>query len=190
MPYISWRGPSQCGLVLVPAGGQPVHEPGRLLGEADPHQRVQGEGGVAQPGVAVVPVPHPADALGQARGRGGHEGPGRLVGQQLQRQGRALHHLAPAALVGAVRQPALPVRDGLPEPLLRLAGAGAVAGVVAGSSGRRTKVALCPSPRVKSASTPSPSRRSGTEAASPRLSPGPSKRAPCSATEVSCRARA
>ena len=120
------------GLVLVPAGGQPVHEPGRLLGEADPQQGVEGEGGVADPGVAVVPVPHPADALGQAGGRGGDDRPGRLVGQQLQRQGRALHHLAPAALVGAVRQPALPVGDRLAEPLLGLVGAGAVAGVVAG----------------------------------------------------------
>ena len=126
------QGTVASGLVLVPAGGQPVHEPGRLLGEADPHQGVQGEGGVAHPGVAVVPVPHAADALGQAGGRRGDDGPGRLVGQQLERQGRALHDLAPAAVVGAVGQPALPVRDGLPEPLLRLVGAGAVADVVAG----------------------------------------------------------
>ena len=44
-------------------------------------------------------------------------------------------------------------------------------------------MAFSPSPSVKSATTPAPSRCSGTGAARPRLSPGPSKRAPC-ASEV------
>ena len=116
-------------VALLPAGGQPVPEPGRLLGEPDPQEGVHRERGVANPGVAVVPVPHPADPLRQAGGRGGDDRPGRLVGEQLQRQGRAQDHLAPPAPVGAAGRPPLPVVDRLAEPVLGLLGPGAPAGV-------------------------------------------------------------
>ena len=50
---------------LGAAGLEPVHEGGRLLGEAQPHQRVDGEGRVADPREAVVPVAAAADGLRQ-----------------------------------------------------------------------------------------------------------------------------
>jgi hypothetical protein len=71
-----------------------------------------------------------ADKGGRFRigGRGGDDGPGRLVGEQLQRQGRAQDHLAPPAAVGAAGRPPLPVGDRLAEPVLGLLGPGAPSG--------------------------------------------------------------
>ena len=69
---------------------QPARRTRRLLGEAQPEQRVHREGGVAHPGVAVVPVALAADLLGQRRGRRGDQRAGRGVGHQLQRDRRAL----------------------------------------------------------------------------------------------------
>src|SRR6185295_10793088 len=74
------------GAELSAALAQPVHEVAGLLDEADAHERVRREGGVADPGVAVVPVAPAAQVLGQAAGDGGHHGPARLVGEELQRQ--------------------------------------------------------------------------------------------------------
>src|SRR5215208_8485304 len=97
---------------VVGAVLEPAHERFGLLGEADAQQPVEGKGGVPYPGVAVVPVALPTYALRQA-GRGGRDnGPGRLVGEQLERQRRAVDHLAPAAGVGGLRKPAAPVLDG------------------------------------------------------------------------------
>jgi hypothetical protein len=57
-----------------------------LAGEAQPQKRVDAEGGVPNPYVAVVPIPLAADLLGQAGRRRGHDGAGGSIGQQLQRQ--------------------------------------------------------------------------------------------------------
>ena len=86
-----------------------VHEGAGLLGEAEPHQRVHREGGVTDPGEAVVPVAGAADRLRQRGGRGGHQRPGGLVDQQLQRQRRPLHHLPVPAPVPGPADPPLPV---------------------------------------------------------------------------------
>ena len=107
-------------LHLAEAVGQPLHE---LLGrvvESEQEQRVEREGRVADPRVAVVPVSRAADLLGEARGRGGDDCARRLVGEQLQRERRALHHLAPASPVVGLREPAAPVRDCFPGEILRL----------------------------------------------------------------------
>ena len=93
---------------LAEAVGEPREELLRLLGEPERQERVHREGGVAHPGVAVVPVALAADVLGQARGRSGHDRAGRAVGEQLERQRRPVHHLAPAAAVLGVREPAPP----------------------------------------------------------------------------------
>ena len=66
---------------------QPVHEPLRLFREPDAQETVEGEGGVPDPGVAVVPVALPADALGQAHGGGCHYGARRLVGRATSASG-------------------------------------------------------------------------------------------------------
>jgi hypothetical protein len=78
---------------------QPAHERTGLVGEPEPEQRVEREGGIAHPRVAVVPVARAAELLGQAGGRGGHDRAGRRVGQQLERKRGAMHHLAPAPAV-------------------------------------------------------------------------------------------
>ena len=73
-------------------------------------QRLQGEGRVAHPGEAVVPVALAARRLGQ-RGRERRDGrPGRHVGEALDRQRRALDRI-PEAVVGQPRppEPAAPV---------------------------------------------------------------------------------
>ncbi len=105
------------GILLAAALVQPAHELGGLFGEADPQQGVEREGGVADPGVAVVPVAHPADILGQATGGRGDDGAGRLVGEELERQGRAVNRLTPAAGVGASREPVAPEVDRSAEQL-------------------------------------------------------------------------
>ena len=76
---------------------QPLAPGAGLLEVAGDQQRVERERGVAEPAVAVVPVPHPADPLGQRRGRRGHDPAGRRVGQRLQRDQRAQDRLAPSA---------------------------------------------------------------------------------------------
>ena len=53
------------------------------------------KGRVAHPGVAIVPVPAPAERLGQRRRRRREQRPGGGVGQTLQRQRAALEKLAP-----------------------------------------------------------------------------------------------
>ena len=79
-----------------------------LFGEAQAQQGVDDKGGVADPHVPVVPVPFAAGLLGEAGGWGGDYGPGWLVGEQLKRQRRTVHGLAPAAPVTRRRKPAPP----------------------------------------------------------------------------------
>src|SRR6185312_8705041 len=74
---------------------------------------------IAHPGVAVVPVALAADVLRQARGRRGDDRAGGPVGEQLERERRAVHHLPPAALVDRVREPAPPEPHGALERLGR-----------------------------------------------------------------------
>ena len=86
-------------LHLRRAAGDRAHQPvapgARLVVVAGVHQREQRERGVAQPAVAVVPVAHAADLLGQRGGRRGDDAAGRRVGQRLQRDERAAHRAAP-----------------------------------------------------------------------------------------------
>ena len=96
----------------------------------DANEGVHREGGVADPGVAVVPVARAADDFGQAAGRGGDDRAGRLEGEQLQGEGGALDALAPAAAVGAAGEPVLPEFYGALEGLLGFAFGG-------GRGGRR-----------------------------------------------------
>ena len=105
---------------------EPAHERRRLVGEAEPQQRVEAERGVADPHVAVVPVAAPAHRLGQARGRRGDDRAGRLVGEQLERQGGAVDRLAPASGVRRARHPRPPeLRGPLEQPVaVDLAGGG------------------------------------------------------------------
>ncbi len=104
--------------VLAEALAQPLPERRGLFGEAQPQERVERERGVADPGVAVVPVATAAELLGEARGGRGHDPARGPEGEQLERERRAVHHLAPAALVAGLGQPLAPV---LERPVQRVA---------------------------------------------------------------------
>src|SRR5215212_1661157 len=104
-------------LRLVAAVLEPAHERLSLLGEPDAQETVEGEGGVTDPGVTVIPVALPSYTLRQAGSRGRNDRPGRLVSEKLQHQGRAVNHLAPAARIRALREPVAPILHGLHEKL-------------------------------------------------------------------------
>ncbi len=72
--------------------------------------RLQGERGVAQPHVAVVPVAHPTQALGQRGRERGDDPPGRPVGEGLERGARPADRIAPLHPVDATCGPGLPPR--------------------------------------------------------------------------------
>ena len=115
-----------------------------LVGEPQPQQGVEAEGGVADPHVAVVPVALAADLLGQAGGRRRDDRPARLVGQQLEGQRRAVDHLPPAA---GVRRPGQP---GAPEGRGRVG----TAGRVLGRAGGRGRASSASTSRTNSAVSP------------------------------------
>ena len=99
--------------VVLRGGGlaarlHPFHERRRFLQETQGHQRVDGEGGVPQPAVAVVPVPAAAQFLRQRRGGRGDQRPRRVVDEQLEGQRRPLHGFPPAAAVAGLADPVLP----------------------------------------------------------------------------------
>ena len=97
--------------------GDEVEEVVGLPVEAERVQRPQRRRGVADPGVAVVPVPHPAGGLRQRRRRGRHDRPGGRERQPLQGERAALQE-APPRMIGkpAAVQPVLPVVGGPGEP--------------------------------------------------------------------------
>ena len=107
-------------MALAEAVGQPAPEGAGLLGEPEPEERIDGERCVADPGEAVVPVALAAELLGEARGRCGDERAGRLVRQELQRQRRTPHDLAPPSLVARRGDPPQPVVDRLVQELARV----------------------------------------------------------------------
>ena len=109
------------GLFVRPVP-QPGAERGGLLHVAQAQQRVDGEGAVPDPGVAVVPVALPADLLGQPGGRRRDRRAGRRVGHQLQRDGRTGDHLPPPAGVAGPVQPAAPEPRGVVRQPLGLLG--------------------------------------------------------------------
>ncbi len=91
----------------------PGHEALGFIGQPDAEQGVDGEGGIANPATAVIPVALATDTLRQTGGGRRHNRAGRFIDQKLQRQRGALHHLAPAAGVIAFANPVEPVVDGL-----------------------------------------------------------------------------
>ena len=84
---------------------QPVPPEPRLVGVPGVDQRLDGQGGVAQPAVAVVPVPLAAELLGQRGGRGGDDAARLLVGHQAEREQRAADDVHVRHVVVALRCP-------------------------------------------------------------------------------------
>ncbi len=87
---------------------QPIVPIGSFLGITRVHQRQQREGGIAQPAIAVVPVPRTAELFRQRRGGRGDNAAGRSVSQRLQRNQRTHHEVAAIALIGAAAAPVEP----------------------------------------------------------------------------------
>ena len=108
-----WSEPS--GSSSWAARHHPAHERRGLVRVAEPHEPVEGERRVADPRVAVVPVAHAADRLGQPEGGRGDDRAVLSGGEELQHERGAVHHLAPAAPVGAAGDPAAPEVHGLLE---------------------------------------------------------------------------
>ena len=108
------------------------HEVRRLVVEAERVEGPEGEGGVADPGVAVVPVADAAGRLGERGRQRRDHAARRRVHQPLQGEGRALELRAPP-VVGepAAPQPLAPALRGLLEQLLGLVDVGGHVGGVA-----------------------------------------------------------
>ena len=78
--------------------GDELHELVGFPVEIQVVQRLQGEGRVADPGVAVVPVALAARSLRERGRERGHRRAGRHVREALHRQGRPLDGIAPAVI--------------------------------------------------------------------------------------------
>jgi hypothetical protein len=79
----------RAGGTMLPGGGvleDEAHEGVGLAAKSQPQKRVNAESRVSDPDKSVVPVALPADLLRQAGRRRCHNGAGRGVGEQLQRQ--------------------------------------------------------------------------------------------------------
>ena len=93
----------------------------RLPVEPEPVERSQHEGGIADPGVAIVPVARPTGCLGERGRRRRHDGTGGRIAQALERQRAALYVAAPGMVgEGPVGQPLPPVGHRCVELALRL----------------------------------------------------------------------
>src|SRR5205823_12572660 len=71
---------------------KPVHERFSVILVTETEKCVHGEGGVAKPGEAIIPVQIATNAFRQRCRRRGNNRPGRRVGKQLKNE-RAAHHV-------------------------------------------------------------------------------------------------
>ena len=108
----------------------PAQEPLGFRQVPQVEEGFQGEGGIAHPGEAVIPVAHAAHLFRQRGGGGGGDGAGRPELQQLEQEGRALYVLAEGTKVQTKAgfrdgQPVMPEglgRAQCPFPFFRLEG--------------------------------------------------------------------
>jgi hypothetical protein len=98
----------QVGGVAGDRAQQPVAPRAGLAGVPGARERLQREGGVPEPAVAVVPVAGAADLLGQRRRRGRRDAARRRVGEPLEHEQRPPDGVRVLALVGAAGDPAAP----------------------------------------------------------------------------------
>ena len=96
------------GIELPAARFDPAHERCRLLRVSQAYQGIQGEGGVADPRVPVIPVALPPDLLRKTERRSGDDRTGGMGSQEFQREGGPVHHLAPPPLVVRTGHPPTP----------------------------------------------------------------------------------
>src|SRR5260221_2220659 len=87
---------------------QPVRERVGLLRISKHAQRIQGESGIAQPGVAIIPVTYSPELFRQRSSRRGYNCPRWCIGQHFQDQRAALHPFGIGAMIGALCRPHTP----------------------------------------------------------------------------------
>ena len=101
---------------LAAAVADPAPEPAHIgvgfLDETQAHERIDGERGIADPGIAVVPVAFAAGRFRQPERGRGDDGAVFARGQEFQRQGRAVDHLAPAPAIVGLADPTAPELQG------------------------------------------------------------------------------
>ena len=90
---------------------EPRHVVVRLVPVAEHEERIDRERGVAEPGVAVVPVALAADLLRERRGRRCHDRSRRRVRQPLEDEAASKHLFPVRPDVSAALGPGLPVPD-------------------------------------------------------------------------------
>ncbi len=106
-------------------------------------QRLQGEGRVANPGVAVVPVALAAGRLRERCRERGHRRAGRHVGEALDGQGGALDGIAPAVIGDArLAEPVAPEARGRGEPGHRVVDIGGACELLGPGEGAEGLLAL------------------------------------------------
>src|SRR6516162_6384168 len=106
------------GTWLFAERSQKAHELFGFFGYAEAQEGVHRECRISDPGVAVIPVALAANALRQAARGSRDNRAGRLVGQQLQREGGTVHHFSPAAGISGLADPSLPKFNGSAEQIL------------------------------------------------------------------------
>src|SRR5215471_4426994 len=99
--------------MLLDAIAKPGRELHRLVQVAQADKRTDGEGAVAYPGEAVVPVAFSTDLLGEGRRRCCHKCSAWRICHELERDRRTIDHFAPATDVGRLPDPAAPKAHGL-----------------------------------------------------------------------------
>src|SRR5215469_5879470 len=91
----------------------PQLETGCFLYKAKAHHCVKCEGGVAEPGVAIIPVAAATNLFGQAECGRRNDRSMLAISKELQQQGGTAHHLPPPARIVRLRDPLSPVLCGL-----------------------------------------------------------------------------
>lgn len=90
----------------------PIDECVGFLMEAQTEERANGEGGIAEPTIPVIPVAGATRLLGERGGRCGDHGTRGRIGKELECERAALDCLAIGAGIGAVQDPLRPVVEG------------------------------------------------------------------------------
>ena len=98
----------------------------RVVDEPEPNERLHRERCVAKPGVAVVPVALAADLLGQTCRRRRHGRARGRVGEELERDRRSIHHVAPPTSIRRAVEPVSPRLDRLLEERVERVGGDAL----------------------------------------------------------------
>ena len=111
-PHLVWRAPH--------GAQQPAQPCLRFFVEAGVQQGGEGEGGVAQPAITIVPVHRPIGLFRQAERGRGDDAAGRRICQRFERQQRTLHRFRPVRLPVEAGDPVPPSRQGLSERLFRV----------------------------------------------------------------------